>query len=91
MSIFQENIQLYSLQKKPEEDQLLGLLKMYKVIELGKIFKNFSNTSRAITKLCYSRGRISSVFKASSKGFFKVLCEVLTTSCKFVEKIVKNE
>ena len=53
MSIFQENIQLYSLQKKPEEDQSLGLLKMYKVIGLGKIFKNFSNTTKAITNLSF--------------------------------------
>ena len=51
LPIFSKNIQIYSLQKGPEEKQLLKLPKRYKAIALGKTFRDFSDIAAAITNL----------------------------------------
>jgi tetratricopeptide (TPR) repeat protein len=51
LPIFSKNIQIYSLQKGPGEDQLLGLPDSYGVIDLGKTFKDFSDTAAAMENL----------------------------------------
>jgi tetratricopeptide (TPR) repeat protein len=51
LPVFLGSTQIYSLQKGPGEDQLLGLPDSYGAVELGKTFKDFFDTAAAIENL----------------------------------------